>query len=83
MSVDKKMRMERIERLLKELEYEVVRGFMEKEIDETIDFRFIVPMSHQLKGGSVLCEFRTRPMLRGALMGLGEHSIEPRLKVVK
>lgn len=54
-------RMERIERLLRELEYEVVRGMMDREIDETIVFQFIVPVSQSIPNGTVMCEFRTRP----------------------
>ena len=54
-------RLERIERLLKELEYEVVRGIMDNEIDETIMFRFIVPVSRAIDKGIVVCEFKTRP----------------------
>ena len=55
------MRMERITRLLRELEYEVTRGIMEREIDETIGFRFIIPISQSIQKGIVCCEFRTRP----------------------
>jgi hypothetical protein len=56
-------RLERIERLLKELEYEVVRGMVDNEIDETITFRFRVPISRHIKDGIVECQFTTRPML--------------------
>ncbi len=54
-------RMERIDRLLQELRYEIVRGMMEREIDETLGFTFIVPMSRSIPYGVVRCEFRTRP----------------------
>ena len=64
MSDTAQMRMERIERLLKELEYEVTRGIVEREIDETIVFRFIVPISHSIPDGQVFGEFRTRPVTR-------------------
>ena len=57
----KNYRMERIERLLNELRYEITRGMMEGEIDETLGFTFIVPRSKQLPNGVVWCEFRTRP----------------------
>jgi len=75
------MRMERIERLLRELEYEVTRGIMEHEIDEEIGFRFIVPVSRKVPGGIVGCEFRTRPgqTYEAAYYGLHE---TPKLKVV-
>ena len=77
-----KMRMERIDRLLNELKYEVTRGFMETEIDETIGFTFIVPVSRQIKNGVVLCQFYTRPVHRDTAMGRSINS-EPRLQVVK
>lgn len=55
-------RWERITRLLEELKYEVTRGMMEGEIDESIGFRFAVPVSKTFRNGVVACEFRTRPM---------------------
>jgi len=55
------VRQERIEKLLRELEYEVTRGMMEKEIGEEMGFRFYVQISSKIQGGVVLCEFRTRP----------------------
>lgn len=75
-----KMRMERIERLLRELEYEVTRGVMEREIEEEIGFRFIIPVSNVIKDGQVFCEFRTRPTPRGNFIGEPE---APRLKIVE
>lgn len=76
------MRMERIERLLRELEYEVTRGIMEREIDEEIGFRFVVPISHKIPGGIVGCEFRTRPgqTYEAAYYGLHE---APKLRLVE
>lgn len=56
-------RQDRIERLLKELEFEVVRAMLEGEIDETLSFRFYVPRSKAIPDGIVSCEFRTRPVL--------------------
>jgi hypothetical protein len=55
-------RRERIERLLQELRYEIERGMMEREIDESLGFQFIVPRSTTFPDGIVHCEFRTRPM---------------------
>lgn len=55
-------RMERIEKLLNELRYEVEWGMMEYEIDEQIGFRFYVPVSRAIPNGVVFCEFRTRPI---------------------
>lgn len=73
-------RRERIERLLYELRYEIERGMLEHEIDETLTFQFYVPLSRAIPNGVVRCEFRTRPIPRYA-MSLGD--IEPRLKLVK
>jgi hypothetical protein len=73
-------RMQRIEKLLHELRYEVERGMLERDIDETIGFLFYVPISMQIPDGVVQCEFRTRPIPR-YMMELG--AIEPRLKLVK
>jgi hypothetical protein len=56
-------RLKRIERILEELEYEVVRGMVDNEIDETITFRFRVPISRQIQNGVVECQFTTRPAL--------------------
>ena len=84
MSDDKKTapnyRMERIDRLLHELRYEVERGMLEREVDEHLGFKFIVPVSQKIPNGVVICEFRTRPMPQYAV---GIDDLEPRLKVVK
>lgn len=73
-------RLERVEKLLQELQYEVTRGMMEGELDEEIGFRFAVPVSKKIPDGAIICEFRTRPMPRGAFSFL---EFNPRLKVVK
>lgn len=73
-------RQERIEKLLHELRYEVERGMLEREIDETLTFRFYVPLSQAIPDGVVFCEFRTRPIHRYQ-MNAGD--MEPRLKLVK
>ena len=74
-------RRERIEKLLHELEYEVTRGMMEKDIDETIGFSFFVPISIRIPDGVVECQFRTRPIPRYA-MPL-DYLEKPRLRIVK
>ena len=79
-SEETKRRMKRIRAILSELEYEVIRGMMESEIDESMGFRFCVPVSKQIRDGVVQCEFRTRPMPRYAMT---INDLEPRLKVVK
>jgi len=79
MRTDSTMRMERIERLLRELRYEVERGMLEDEIDEEIRFQFIVPISKKQPDGVVVCEFRTEPMPRYYSDLRGQN----RLKIVK
>lgn len=73
-------RKERIEKLLHELRYEVERGMMENEIDEQLGFRFVVPISREIREGVVMCEFRTRPMHRSAI---DIDDLQPRLRVIK
>jgi hypothetical protein len=73
-------RKERIEKLLYELRYEIERGMLEQDIDETIRFSFYVPLSHTISDGVVHCIFHTRPIPRH-MMGLG--AIEPRLKLME
>jgi hypothetical protein len=75
------LRMERIDRLLQELRYEVQRGMMEGEVDESLGFRFIVPVSKTFKNGVVHCEFRTRPSPYPMHNFDGPNG--PRLRVVK
>jgi hypothetical protein len=72
--------MERIEKLLHELQYEVERGMMERDIDETITFGFFVPMSSRIPDGVVKCSFVTRPIPRYEMASIG---YEPRLRLVK
>lgn len=80
MSEAQNYRHERIERLLNELRHEIERGMLEREIDETMGFRFYVPRSRAVPDGVVFCEFRTRPIPRWQ-MAPGD--IQPRLKLVK
>ena len=75
-------RQERIERLLKELQYECERGMMDGEIEETMSFRFLVPTSKSIPGGVVAGEFRTRPVPQYMCNPLDGRD-GPRLKVVK
>ena len=76
-----KYRMERIERLLEELKYEVTRGMMENEIEEEIGFRFVVPVSRRYHRGVVHCEFRTMPVEHFGM--IGPPDAKPRLRLVK
>lgn len=73
-------RQERIEKLLHELRYEIERGMVQKEIDETISFRFYIPISSAIPDGVVFCEFRAQPMPR---YHMAPDDFEPRLKLVK
>lgn len=73
-------RRERIEKLLHELRYEVERGMMEAEIDETLTFNFYVPLSRSIPDGVVQCRFQTRPIHR-VMMDMAD--IQPRLRLVK
>ena len=74
-------RRERIEKLLHELRYEVERGMIEGDIDETLGFKFYVPISKSIPGGVVHCEFRTRPIPH-YLMNPAD-IYQPRLRLVK
>lgn len=71
--------MERIERLLYELQYEVTRGMIEREIDEYLSFKFTVPTSRKFTNGSTLCEFKTTPVPHERYVP----HLEPKLRVVK
>lgn len=77
-------RQERIKRLLHELEYEVTRGIMEREVDEEIGFRFVVPLSPRVypTRGIVACEFRTRPLEHQAYLPREFTEPERRLRLV-
>ena len=79
---DRNYRQERIERLLKELQYEVERGMMEGEVDECLSFRFWVPVSKAIPNGVVACEFRTKPVPKYMYDPL-DGTDGPRLRVVK
>lgn len=75
------IRMERIERLFDELRYEIERGMMEGEVDESIGYCWVLPISKRIPGGVVWCEFRSRPThIHNIPMPLG--GVKPRLSVV-
>jgi len=83
--MDSNIRKERIERLLQELKYEITRGMMEREVDEHLGFKFIVPRSNKIPDGVVVCEFRTRPMPRHAMLCMPQtlDDLQPKLRVIK
>lgn len=80
MSDTTNFRRERIEKLLHELRYEVERGMLERDIDETIGFEWYVPISNAIPDGVVHCVFKTRPVPRH-MMNIRE--MKPRLQIVK
>ena len=73
-------RMERIEKLLHELRYEVTRGIHQREIGEEMTYEFIIPMSQAIPNGVVFCEFRTRPIPH---YEMHPDHLEARLRIVK
>ena len=75
--IPKTFRYERIEKLLYELEYEIKRGIMENEIDESLTFEFSIPISRSIPNGAVLGSFRVRPV--PSYM----YTQEPKLRIVK
>lgn len=85
MSEAEKMRMDRITYLWNELKYELSRGFMEQQIDETLSFKHVCPVSHVIPRGVVTVELRTRPITRDAVMVSPDYGQDGvgRLKVVK
>lgn len=82
MSAPDNFRWERIQRLFTELRYELERGMMNGEIDESVGFRFIVPVSKSIPDGVVHCEFRSRPVHRHCIM-MDDVGQPPKLRVVK
>lgn len=72
-------RRERIEKLLHELRYEIERGMLSHEVDETMGFEFYVPLSSAIPDGVVFCQFRTRPVPR---WHMSADAIRPRLRLV-
>ena len=55
---DANIRRERIERLLAELQYEITRGVMQREIEPEMGWSKIMPGGPT---GTVIAEFRVRP----------------------
>lgn len=79
MKEDSEFRKNRIEKLLHELKYEITRGMMEREIEEEMGFRFVVPTSKHFPKGVVWCEFMCYP--RPDVNGIVDAA--PRLTLVK
>lgn len=77
------VRLERIEKLLNELRYEIERGMIEREIGEEMTFQFVVPLSSKIPDGVVWCRFQTRPVHRHDVLGYDVSLYEPKLRLVK
>jgi len=75
-----KMRMERIERLLSELEYEIVRGVMEHEIEPDIHLSRIFPCTGR---GDNLARLDVHVGPAGSYDMAGQGKILPRLRIVE
>jgi hypothetical protein len=71
-------KMERIEKLLDELRYEIETGMMHGDVDEHLSYTFIVPTSKNIKHGVVSCRFMTHPTDR-----YSAQIEKPRLQLVK
>ena len=76
-------REERIEKLLRELRYEIERGLAEREIEEEMHFQFIFPRSQRIPNGLVFCQFRMRPITNFDAMAMNPEMLVPKLRVVK
>ena len=77
---NKNFREERIEKILHELRYEIERGLHEREINESMGFRFYYPLSRAIPDGVVCGEFRLRPLPRYCTH---PDDLQPRLRLVK
>ena len=78
MSQAAQMRKERIERLLSELEYEIIRGVMEREIEPDIHLRKLFPCGGRGNNMAQM-ELHVWPAGRDAMPGLGPASVKLRL----
>lgn len=73
-----KMRLERIERLLSELEYEITRGVMEREIEPDFHFRKLFPCAGRGDGMAQM-ELHVWPATRRDMPG---YTRAPKLRLV-
>lgn len=80
MSEAAKMRMERIERLIAELEYEIIRGVMEHEIEPEIHFAKIFPCTGR---GDNLARIDLHVSPAKAYDMAAQGRVGPRLRVVE
>ena len=79
MDTKAQMRLERIERLLEELCYEITRGVMEREIEPDLQYSKIMPLLHHPSGRkAAVLTVRLCPEDRYSLI----HHRKPRLRIV-
>lgn len=82
MSEAAKRRKERIDVLLEELKYELVRGVMEGEIEEEMHWRYVLPVSKSIPQGVVTMAFIMRPAPGYAVPTSWGFEPQPRLRIV-
>lgn len=78
MTDKRNFRLERIEKLLHELRYEIERGLVSNEIPEEIGFQFIHPISRKIPNGCVVFDLMMRPRMSWLHCSYQE----PKLKLV-
>lgn len=61
---DDEFRKGRIEKLLAEVEYEITRGVLNRDIDEAMSFEFIIPVSTHGEDWCVQFVARMKPVPR-------------------
>jgi hypothetical protein len=81
MTTEAEYRKERIERLIHELEYELTRGVMDHEIEESLHWRYIIPVSRKIPNGVVVVQMQMWPATRDTVLPSGHTG--PRLKLVE
>ena len=82
MTTAAQMRLERIERLISELTYEITRGVMEREIEPDLQYSQLMPLlGHPSQYDSALLTVILRPNDRGNAWHLTPR--KPRLRVIE
>jgi hypothetical protein len=82
MTTAAQMRLERIERLINELTYEITRGVMEREIEPDLEYTKVMPLQgHSSKHDVALLTVNLRPYDRGPALGWPPR--KPRLRVIE
>jgi hypothetical protein len=82
MTTAAQMRLERIERLINELTYEITRGVMEREIEPDLEYTRVMPLQgHPSQHDAALLTLYLRPYDRRYAVGLPPR--KPRLRVIE